>query len=283
MTVENPTATTVTTATTATAADTATTVIDLNCDLGEGFGAWTLGDDEALLAVVTSASIACGFHAGDPAIMRRLCRTAAASGIAIGAHVGYRDLIGFGRRRIEIAPQDLINDLIYQIAALDGFARVTGTRVGYVKPHGALYNTIATEPVYARALAEAVRLYDPELHVLGLAGAPGLSEVAATGLKTVAEAFADRAYTPEGHLVPRTEPGSVIHDADLIADRCTRLARTGEVESIDGTTVRISAQTICVHGDTPGAVAIAEHVRAALQAEGITLAPFAAVDRQDPR
>ena len=263
-----------------TAAHTATTVIDLNCDLGEGFGAWTLGDDEALLAVVTSANIACGFHAGDPGIMRGLCRTAAASGIAIGAHVGYRDLVGFGRRRIEIAPEDLVNDVVYQIAALDGFARLAGDRVGYVKPHGALYNTIAAEPVYARALAEAVRLYDPALHVLGLAGSPGLDEVAATGLTTVAEAFADRAYTAEGRLVPRTQQGSVVHDADLIAERCTRLARTGEVESIDGTTVRISAQTICVHGDTPGALAIARRVRAALLAEGVTLAPFVSGDRQ---
>jgi UPF0271 protein len=260
-----------------------TTVIDLNCDLGEGFGAWTLGDDEALLAVVTSASIACGFHAGDPGIMRRLCRTAADSGIAIGAHVGYRDLVGFGRRRIEVAPQDLVNDIVYQIAALDGFARLAGGRVGYVKPHGALYNTIAAEPGYARALAEAVRLYDPELHVLGLAGSPGLHEVAATGLTAVAETFADRGYTAEGHLVPRTQPGAVIHDADLIAERCVRFARTGEVESVDGTIVRISAQTICVHGDTPGAVAIAERVRAALLAEGVTLAPFVGGDKQVPR
>jgi UPF0271 protein len=157
------------------------------------------------------------------------------------------------------------------------------TRVGYVKPHGALYNTIAAEPEYARALAEAVRLYDPELRVLGLAGSPGLHEVAATGLSTVAEAFADRAYTAEGHLVPRTQPGSVVHDADLIAERCTRLARTGEVEAIDGTTVRISAQTICVHGDTPGAVDIARRVRAALLAEGVTLAPFVTDGRRDPR
>ena len=258
----------------------ATTVIDLNCDLGEGFGAWTLGDDEALLAVVTSANIACGFHAGDPGIMRRLCRIAAASGIAIGAHVGYRDLVGFGRRRIEVAPEDLVNDIVYQIAALDGFARLAGDRVSYVKPHGALYNTIAAEPVYARALAEAVRLYDPGLRVLGLAGSSGLDEVAASGLATVAEAFADRAYTAGGQLVPRSQQGSVVHDVDLIAERCTRLARTGEVESIDGATVRISAQTICVHGDTAGAVAVAQRVRATLLAEGITLAPFVSGGRR---
>lgn len=252
------------------------TVIDLNCDLGEGFGAWTMGDDEALIAIVTSASIACGFHAGDPGIMRRLCAAAAASGAAIGAHVGYRDLVGFGRRRIEIAPAELVDDIVYQIAALDGFARLAGERVRYVKPHGALYNTIAAEPEYARALAEAVRRYDPRLHVVGLAGSPGLREVAAAGLTTVAEAFADRAYTSDGQLVSRAKPGAVLHDVDVIASRCIRLARTGEVESIDGATVSVSAQTICVHGDTPGAVAIARQVRETLLAEGITLAPFAA-------
>ena len=256
----------------------AANVIDLNCDLGEGFGAWTLGDDEALLGVVTSANIACGFHAGDPGIMRRLCRSAAAREIAIGAHVGHRDLVGFGRRRIEIAAEDLVDEIVYQLGALDGFARVAGDRVSYVKPHGALYNTIAAEPGYARALAEAVQRYDPALRVVGLAGSPGLAEVAATGLTTIAEAFADRAYTAEGRLVPRTTPGAVLHDVDLIAERCTRLARTGEVESIEGGTVRISAQTICVPGDTPGALAIARRVREVLLAEGITLAPFVGGD-----
>ena len=250
-------------------------VIDLNCDLGEGFGAWTLGDDEALIPLVTSANIACGFHAGDPGIMRRLCSTAAASGAAIGAHVGYRDLVGFGRRRIEITPEDLVNEIVYQIGALDGFARLAGQRVRYVKPHGALYNTIAAEPVYARALAEAVLCYDPGLQVVGLAGSLGLREVAAAGITTVAEAFADRAYTAEGHLVPRSTPGAVLHDVDLIARRCAQLARSGELESIDGAKVHISAQTICVHGDTPGAVDIARRVRATLVAEGVTLAPFA--------
>jgi len=256
------------------------TAIDLNCDLGEAFGAWRMGEDEALLSVVSSASVACGFHAGDPSTMRRTCAAAAGRGVAVGAHVGYRDLAGFGRRPMRVPPDELADEITYQIAALDGFARLAGDRVSYVKPHGALYNTIAAEPEYARALAEAVRLYDPDLHVLGLAGSPGLHEVAATGLATVAEAFADRAYTAEGRLVPRTQQGSVVHDVDLIAERCTRLARTGEVESIDGTTVRISAQTICVHGDTPGAVAIARRVRAALLAEGVTLAPFVSGDRQ---
>jgi UPF0271 protein len=252
-----------------------TTSIDLNCDLGEGFGAWTMGDDEALLSVVTSANVACGFHAGDPNIMRKTCDVAVENGVAIGAHVGCRDLVGFGRRRIEIAPNDLVNDIVYQIGALDGFARMAGDRVSYVKPHGALYNTIATEAGYARALAEAVLRFDPELRVVGLAGSAGLHCVADAGVVTVAEAFADRAYTADGHLVPRGTTGSVLHDADAIATRCAELARSGEIESIDGVKVRISARTICVHGDTPGAVAIASRVRETLLAEGIQLKPFA--------
>ncbi|HWG22893.1 5-oxoprolinase subunit PxpA [Actinospica sp.] len=250
------------------------TTIDLNCDLGEGFGAWTMGDDEALLAIVTSANIACGFHAGDPSIMRRLCDVAVENGAAIGAHVGYRDLVGFGRRRIEVSESDLTNDIVYQIGALDGFARMAGATVSYVKPHGALYNTIAVEPVYARALAEAVLRYNPDLHVVGLAGSSGLRDVGDAGVATVAEAFADRAYTADGHLVSRGTTGSVLHDVDAIAARCAEMARSGEIESIDGTKVHISAQTICVHGDTPGAVAIARRVRGTLVAEGITLKPF---------
>jgi 5-oxoprolinase (ATP-hydrolysing) subunit A len=249
--------------------------IDLNCDLGEGFGAWTMGDDESLMSIVTSANIACGFHAGDPSIMRRLCDVAVENGVAIGAHVGYRDLVGFGRRRIEVSESDLANDIIYQIGALDGFARMAGTPVTYVKPHGALYNTIAVEPVYARALAEAVLRYNPSLRVVGLAGSSGLRDVHDAGVATVAEAFADRAYTADGHLVARGTTGSVLHDIDAIAARCSELARSGEVESIDGTKVHISAQTICVHGDTPGALAIAHQVRETLLADGITLKAFA--------
>ena len=259
------------------------TRIDLNSDLGEGFGAWTMGDDEALLAVVTSANVACGFHGGDPNIMRRVCDVAVENGVAIGAHVGYRDLAGFGRRRIEIAPSDLVNDIVYQIGALDGFARLAGGRVSYVKPHGALYNTIAAEPVYARALAEAVLRYDRELQVVGLAGSAGLHEVAETGLTTVAEAFADRAYTADGRLVPRGTHGAVLHDVRVIAERCAELAKSGQIESIDGTKVPISAQSICVHGDTPGAVVIARHVRETLRNEGVTVAAFASASAQVDR
>jgi 5-oxoprolinase (ATP-hydrolysing) subunit A len=248
--------------------------IDLNSDLGEGFGIWGLGDDEALLDIVTSANIACGFHAGDPRIMWSLCQRAADGGVAIGAHVAYRDLAGFGRRPMAVEPEELTTDIQYQIAALDGFARMAGTRVTYVKPHGALYNTIAADPAQAAVVATAVRAYDKNLPLVGLAGSPGLEQTAACGVTAIPEAFADRAYTPEGRLVPRTQPGAVIHDPGVIAARCATLASTGTVEAIDGSTVRVTARSLCVHGDTPGAVGIARAVREALVKAGITVESF---------
>jgi UPF0271 protein len=249
-------------------------VLDLNSDLGEGLGIWTLGDDEAILGIVTSANIACGFHAGDPTIMRRVCAEAVRRGVAIGAQVGYRDLIGFGRRRIDVDPVELTNDVVYQIAALEGFARVAGDRVRYVKPHGALYNTIVTDVDQAAAIVEAVRLYDPTLPVLGLPGSQWLSQAAAAGLSVVPEAFADRAYTPEGHLVSRRMQGAVLHDPDLIAARCVEMARTGKVRATDGSLVDVPARSLCIHGDTPGAVQIAGRVRAALLDAGVVLRAF---------
>jgi len=248
--------------------------IDLNCDLGEGFGAWTMGDDDALLEIATSANVACGFHAGDPGTMRRVCRRAADLGVSIGAHVGYRDLAGFGRRAMAIAPEELADEIVYQIAALDGFARLAGTRVSYVKPHGALYNTVADDPGQAAALAKAVHRYDPRLAVLGLAGSPGLRIAGEKGLVTVAEAFADRAYTGGGRLAPRSSPGAVIHDADQIVERCLGMVLAGEVPTIDGGILPIRPDSLCVHGDTPGAVLIARRVRCALAAAGVALLPF---------
>jgi 5-oxoprolinase (ATP-hydrolysing) subunit A len=250
-------------------------VLDLNSDLGEGLGIWTLGDDEAILGIVTSANIACGFHAGDPTIMRRVCAEAVQRGVVIGAQVGYRDLVGFGRRRIDVDPIELANDVIYQIGALDGFARVAGDRVRYVKPHGALYNTIVTDTEQAAAVVEAVSRYDPTLPVLGLPGSQWLQQAAAAGLTVVGEAFADRAYTPEGHLVSRRLPGAVLHDPDAIAARCVELARTGTIRAVDGTDVKVPARSLCIHGDTPGAVEIARRVRAALLDAGVALRPFA--------
>ncbi|WP_019631079.1 LamB/YcsF family protein [Actinomadura atramentaria] len=248
-------------------------VIDINADLGEGFGRWELGDDAALLEVVTSANVACGFHAGDPLTMRRICVGAVNGGVAIGAQVSYRDLAGFGRREMDVPPDELTAEVLYQIAALDGIARASGGRVAYVKPHGALYNRIARDPVQAAAVVAAVRAYDPELPMLTLPGSAVYG--VADGLTVVAEAFADRAYTPEGALVSRREPAAVIHDRDAVVRRAVAMATEGYVRAVDGTRVRLRARSVCVHGDTPGAVDLARAVRAALEDAGVTPEPFA--------
>lgn len=250
------------------------TVIDLNADLGEGFGRWTLGDDDALLEVVTSANVACGFHAGDPTTLRRVCALAADRGVVVGAQVGYRDLAGFGRRFVDVEPHDLTNDVLYQIGALEAFARVAGDRVRYVKPHGALYNAIVHHEAQAAAVVDAVRRYDPALPVLGLPGSVFLELAGDAGLTTVAEAFADRAYTPEGTLVSRREDGAVLHDAEEVAARCVAMATRGEVEAVDGSRVAVRPASLCVHGDSPGAVAMAGRVRAGLEQAGVRVAPF---------
>ena len=248
--------------------------IDLNSDLGEGFGVWTLGDDEALLGVVTSANVACGFHAGDPDILRRVCYQAAEREVVIGAQVGYRDLAGFGRRAIDVNPGTLTNDLIYQIGALDGFARVAGTPVRYVKPHGALYNTVVHHTAQAVAVVEAILLYDASLPLMGLPGSVLLTLADEAGLRTVTEAFADRGYTPQGTLVPRSEPGALLHDPQQVAERMVRMVTTGRVQACDGADISIEAESICVHGDSPGAVGMAVAVRQALAAAGVDLRPF---------
>jgi UPF0271 protein len=248
--------------------------VDLNADLAEGFGIWELGDDDALLDIVTSANLACGFHAGNPVGLARTCRSAAERGVRIGAQVGYFDLAGFGRRRIEVAPDELSADVIYQIGALQALARAAGTTVGYVKPHGALYNTIVTDSEQARAVANAINAADPELPVLGLAGSVFFTEARRLGLRTVAEAFADRAYQPDGQLVPRSDPGAVLHDPVQIAERVLSMAKTGTVTAVDGSVIGIEVESICVHGDSPGAVKIAGAVRDRLRSEGIELAAF---------
>ncbi|QBF45979.1 LamB/YcsF family protein [Janibacter limosus] len=248
--------------------------IDLNADLGESFGSWTLGDDDAMLEVVTSANVACGFHAGDPSVLRHSCDRAAERGVAIGAQVGYRDLPGFGRRFIDMVPAELTDDVLYQIGALEAFAKVAGTRVRYVKPHGALYNAIVHHEAQAAAVVEAVVSYDRTLPVLGLPGSAWLRLAEEAGLTTVGEAFADRAYTPEGTLVSRREAGAVLHDPGEIAERCVRIATKGEVVATDGSIVAAPAGSLCVHGDSPGAVEIARHVRAGLEQAGVSLTPF---------
>ena len=249
--------------------------MDLNSDLGEGFGQWTLGDDDALLGVVTSANVACGFHAGDASVMRRVCDRAAATGVAIGAQVGYRDLPGFGRRFIDVEPAALTQDVIYQVGALAAFARVAGSRVRYVKPHGALYNAIVHHEEQAAAVVRAVLDVDATLPVLGLPGSAFLRLAAEAGLTTVAEAFADRAYTPEGTLVSRRLDGAVLHDPAEIARRCVAMATGDPIADVGGFPLVLAPQSICVHGDTPGAVDIARGVREALTAAGVALAPFA--------
>jgi 5-oxoprolinase (ATP-hydrolysing) subunit A len=249
--------------------------VDVNADLGEGFGVWKLGDDEALLGVITSANVACGFHAGDPSTMRRVCAGAVAGGVAIGAQVSYRDLAGFGRRFIDVAPAELTDDVLYQLAALDGIARASGGRVRYLKPHGALYNAVVTHEAQAKAVVEAVTAYDPGLPVLGLPGSVLLRKAEAAGLPTVAEGFADRGYTPEGTLVSRRAPGALVHDPRVVAERAVRMAAEGVVVAVDGTAVDVAVDSICVHGDTPGAVELARGVRAALEAAGLEIAAFA--------
>jgi UPF0271 protein len=249
--------------------------IDLNADLGESFGAYTIGDDAALLDVVTSASVACGFHAGDPMVMTRTVRAAVERGVVIGAHVGYRDLQGFGRRAIAMPPAQLTADVLYQIGALDGIARASGTRVAYVKAHGALYNTAVVDPDVARAVVEAVRAFDPSLPVLSLPGSEVFNACAAAGLRAVGECFADRAYDSRGQLVPRTSPGSVIHDQETVVSRALAMATTGQVVADDGTDMGLAVESMCVHGDTPGAAALAAAIRDALASAGVALRPFA--------
>lgn len=247
--------------------------MDLNSDMGESFAAWKMGDDAAMLDVVTSANIACGFHAGDPAGMLDTLRLAAARNVAVGAHPGYRDLAGFGRRGMDVTARDLTADVIYQIGALDALARSAGTRVRYVKPHGALYNTIAQGGAQADAVIAAIRAVDPALPLMALAGSPIVAEARAAGLEVITEAFADRGYMPDGQLVSRRQEGAVLHDPDEVAQRMLRLAREGVIRAIDGSDVHIDAASICVHGDSPGAVGMAQRIRALFDAEGVRVAP----------
>jgi len=249
--------------------------IDLNSDLGESYGAWAMGDDAAMIDIVSSANVACGFHAGDPAGILRTLKVAAQQGVAIGAHVSYPDIVGFGRREMDIAPADLIADVVYQIGALQGLATTVGAKVSYVKPHGALYNRIAVDPVQGAAVIDAIKSIDSSLALVGLANAPIITQARAAGLRVISEAYADRAYTKEGRLVSRRERGAVLHDAALIAERMVKLALHGTVEAVDGSVIEVEMQSICVHGDNPGAVAIAKEIRRRLEAEGVVVSPAA--------
>ena len=248
--------------------------IDLNSDLGESFGQWQMGDDTAILPLVSSANVACGFHAGSPANLLHTLRAAAAQHVAIGAHVSYPDLVGFGRRNMDIACEELTADVIYQIGALQGLAKAAGTDVHYVKPHGALYNTIAHHTGQALAVIDAILTVNPALPLVGLAGSPLLKLAQQKGLTTIAEAFADRAYHSDGTLVARTQPGAVIHNAQQAAERMLQWVTEGGLISVEGEFTRIDAQSICVHGDTPDALAMATEVRRLLVSQGIVIAAF---------
>lgn len=249
--------------------------MDLNADLGEGFGIWRLGDDDALLNVITSANVACGFHAGDASTMRRVCAVAAERGVAIGAQVGYRDLAGFGRRRIEYDFTELRDEVIYQIGALAAFCRTAGTTLRYVKPHGALYHAVSSDECQAAALVAAISDYDPTLPLLCAPGSVVAQLATGAGIRVVGEGFADRGYQPNGRLVPRTAAGALVTDAEQVAARAVRMATERLVTAVDGTDVPCTVESICLHGDTPGAVALASRVRDALTAAGVPIAPFA--------
>jgi UPF0271 protein len=248
--------------------------IDLNSDVGESFGNWTMGDDAAIFRSVSSANVACGFHAGDPSTIAQTCRDAVAAGITIGAHVGYRDLAGFGRRFLDCSPTELADDVLYQLGALEAITRAAGGQIRYVKPHGALYNTIVTHQVQAQAVVDAVKAFGGDLPLLLLPGSVALAAAESAGLRGVAEAFADRAYNPDGTLVSRREAGAVLHDEDAVAANMVRLATEGTIVAKDGSTIKTAAESICLHGDTGGAVSMAAAVRRELEAAGVGIRSF---------
>lgn len=248
--------------------------VHLTTDIGEGFGRWTLADDEGLLAIVTSANIACGFHGGDPDIMRRTCATSVRNGVSIGAQVSYRDLAGFGRRFIDVPQETLTNDLLYQMGALQAFAVAAGGKVDFVRAHGALYNVAAKNTAHAAAIVDATRLFDADLPLLCQRDTETWRLADEAGLRTVSEAFVDRAYTGEGLLVPRTEPNAMLVDASTAAARAVEMVRDGTLTAVDGSTVPIHAEGLLVHCDTAGAVDIARATRKALVDAGVTLTPL---------
>lgn len=248
--------------------------IDLNCDMGESFGRYRLGNDAAMLDVVTSANIACGLHAGDPVVMRETVALAASRGVAIGAHPGYPDLQGFGRRAMQLAPAELEAFLLYQLGALTSFARLAGVPLTHVKPHGALYNQAAADPDIAAAIARAVAAFDPRLIVVTLPESALKLAALGAGLRVALEGFADRAYQANGALAPRERSGAVIHDPDVAVARAIRMVTQGEVETIEGKVIPLRVDTLCVHGDTPNAAELAQSLRQALQKASIRLVPL---------
>jgi len=253
-------------------------VIDLNADLGEGFGRWSIPGADDVLALVSSASIACGAHAGDPLVMRATVRAARARGIVVGAHPGYPDLAGFGRRELGLGAEAIAAQVAAQVGALLGIARLEGATVRYVKAHGALYNRAARDVEAARAIVAAIRGVDASLVLLALAGSEMIRAAEAAGTIAAREAFVDRAYRADGTLLPRSEPGAVLDEPVRVADRALRLVEDGRVETADGRTIRVRAYSLCVHGDSPDAPRLVAAVRERLERAGIGIAPFAARD-----
>ena len=247
------------------------TIIDLNSDLGESFGAWTMGMDEEVMNHISSSNIACGWHAGDPEVMLRTVRAAKARDVAVGAHPGYPDLLGFGRRNIACTPDEMCSYTLYQAGALAGICASEGVELQHIKPHGAMYNQAAKDPKLAAAIARAVKNLGSEIILVGLAGSAFEAAAAEQNVPFAAEAFADRGYMPDGSLVPRDKPGAFIHDPDEAAARMLKLVREGTIETPDGQTLKLKAHTICMHGDDPEAVKMAKIVKATLEKNGVSV------------
>jgi UPF0271 protein len=255
------------------------TSIDLNCDMGESFGAYTIGADQAVMASITSANVACGYHGGDPNVMRRTVRLAREAGVAVGAHPGFPDLVGFGRREMRMAAQDVEDMVLYQIGALAAIAKSEGVRLSHVKPHGALYNMAVTDKALAAAIGRAVGAFDPALIFFALPGSELARAANGLGLQVAHEGFADRAYEPDGSLTPRSRTGAVIHDMDTVVARALRMVTDGVVFASDGSRLDMRVDTICTHGDTPGAQSLTRAIRAGLQRAGVTVAAVASKRR----
>ena len=249
--------------------------LDLNCDMGEGFGAWKMGDDKALLDYVTSANIACGFHAGDPGTIHRTVKLALQKGVAVGAHPSLPDLLGFGRRRMNVSATEAYDMVLFQIGAVAGFATACGGRLAHVKPHGALYNMAAKDRPLAQAIAQAVKDFDPRLVLFGLSGSELVRAGEQAGLKTASEVFADRTYQRDGSLTPRTQADAMIHDGEASIVQVKRMIEEGKVKSLDGPDVVVRADTLCIHGDEPNAVDFAKRIRRVLDADGVRVAAIA--------
>jgi len=255
------------------------TTIDLNCDMGESFGAYTIGADEAVMPSISSANVACGYHGGDPSVMRRTVRLARDHGVAVGAHPGFPDLVGFGRREMRITPQDVEDLVLYQVGALAAIARAEGLRLSHVKAHGALYNMAVKDRPLADAIARAVAGFDPSLILFGLPNSDLVRAGQAAGLPVALEGFADRAYEPDGSLTPRSRAGAVVHDVETVVHRAVRMATEGVVIATDGSELAMRVDTICTHGDTPGAQALTRALRSGLERAGVRIAAVAGTAR----